>query len=72
MDDAESAATDLKTSMADSPLPDNLLGGISLRRRDLAAARSNFGDALEVDSRFVPAHLNLAQIDLAEGKVDDA
>lgn len=72
LDDAEIAAADLKTSMGDSPLPDNLLGGISLRRQDLAAARQNFNSALEIDSRFVPAHLNLAQIDLAEGKVEDA
>ncbi len=70
--DAEAAATELKTSMTESPLPDNLLGGIGLRRGDLAAARNHFTAALGVDSGFVPAHLNLAQIDLAEGKIDAA
>jgi putative PEP-CTERM system TPR-repeat lipoprotein len=43
-----------------------------MARGDWVAARLNFESAVQKKSDFVPAMLNLAKLDVAEGKLDDA
>lgn len=71
-DEAEKIAKSLQTDMPDSPIPDNLLGGISLARGDREGARRNFESAVQKKSDFLPAQMNIAKLDIAEGKLDDA
>jgi putative PEP-CTERM system TPR-repeat lipoprotein len=72
LDQAIAAANELKKNMSNVPLPDNLLGGIYARKGDIAQARASFESALKLDSKFVPALLNLAQLDVAQGNRKDA
>jgi len=58
--------------LADMPLPFFLRGRILAQRKDWAGARANFEKALAVDPVYFPAVANLAAIDLAENKPDDA
>ncbi|HYM32607.1 MAG TPA: XrtA/PEP-CTERM system TPR-repeat protein PrsT [Candidatus Cybelea sp.] len=71
-DDAAKATDALRADMANSPMPDNLLGGIAAARGDAQKARSYFEAAIAKDAGFAPALLNLARLDLAEGKYDAA
>lgn len=50
----------------------NLKGGIMLAMQDRPAARAAFARALEVDSFFLPAAVNLSRLDIADGLVGDA
>jgi putative PEP-CTERM system TPR-repeat lipoprotein len=62
------AATDtLAEKMPDSPLPLNLKGAALLGKDDRAAAKQAFAAALKLQPEFLPAHLNLAQLDLLAG-----
>lgn len=54
------------------PASHNLLGMVKAAANDLAGARHAYRDALQRDARFVPARLNLARLDVAERRFDDA
>lgn len=72
LDEAEAGAKKLQADLPDNPLPDNLLGGITLARGDRVAARQYFESAVRKKNDFLPAMLNIAKLDVAEGKFDDA
>lgn len=72
LDDAERLAKSLQADIPDSPIPDNLLGGIGMARGDGASARRNFENAVRKKNDFLPARLNIAKLDVAEGRLDDA
>ena len=72
LDGALEAALNLKKTLKDNPLPDNLLGGIWLRKGDMAKARESFAAALAIDGKFVPALLNTAQMELVDKKLTEA
>ena len=72
LDDAENAAKSLQADVPDSPIPDNLLGGISIARGNRDDARKYFESAVQKKGDFIPAMLNIAKLDVAEGKLDDA
>ncbi|WP_219118188.1 XrtA/PEP-CTERM system TPR-repeat protein PrsT [Janthinobacterium sp. UMAB-56] len=55
-----------------NPLLLNLKGGVYLALHDLPAARASFQQALGMDPVYLPALNNLAQIDLAEKKPEQA
>lgn len=57
---------------AKSPLALNLLGVARVAANDRTGARAAYEKSIAADSRFMPARLNLAKLDLAEGKVDHA
>lgn len=66
-------ATDtLAEKMPDSPLPLILKGAALLGKQDHAAARQAFEAALMLQPEFLPAHLNLAQLDLMDGNREAA
>ena len=71
-DEALTAIEDLRKRVPDNPLADNLAGAALLGKGDVAGARANFDAALVRQPEFVPAMLNLAQIDIKEGKPADA
>lgn len=54
------------------PASHNLLGMVKAASNDLAGARMAYRDALQRDASFTPARLNLARIDVAERRFDDA
>jgi putative PEP-CTERM system TPR-repeat lipoprotein len=62
------AATDtLSKKMPDSPLPLNLKGAALLGKGDRAAAKQAFAAAIKLQPEFLPAHINLAKLDLMAG-----
>ena len=65
-DNALVAAQALKAKMTDSPLPDNLIGVAQSGQGDHGAARKSYEAALAIEPDFLPAHLNLAQLDLLD------
>jgi tetratricopeptide (TPR) repeat protein len=73
-DDALVSARKLKDmkSMAGNPLPDNLMGAAYLGKKDKAKATEMFEAALKVKPDFAPARMNLAQLAMIDGKLDDA
>jgi putative PEP-CTERM system TPR-repeat lipoprotein len=66
-DQALAASEILAEKMPDSPLPLNLKGGALLGNDNPAAAKQAFEAALKLQPEFLPAHLNLAQLDLMNG-----
>lgn len=71
-DEAERVAKSLQIDNPTSPIPDNLLGGVNMARGDRDAARKNFEAALEKKSDFLAALTNLAKLDIADRKFEDA
>ena len=57
---------------ANNPLVLNLLGVARVAADDRAGGRAAYEKAIAADPGFVPARLNLAKLDLAEGRVDSA
>ena len=57
---------------ADNPLVQNLKGGIFLAMGDAAQARQSFERALAFEPLYLPALANLAQLDKAAHKSEDA
>ena len=55
-----------------SPHPANLRGLIMLEKQDTVEATRNFEAALKLDPKFVPATINLAKLDFAAGKIEQA
>lgn len=72
LDKAAAAQRKLEEKRPDDPRTYMLQGGLALARRDLAGARLSFEKALTLKSDYLPAAVNLARIDLAEKKPDDA
>lgn len=71
-DKALTAITALERHDGKNPLVQNIKGGILLSQRDLAGARAGFEQALALDPSYLPALENLAQMDLAEKKPEQA
>ncbi len=55
-----------------NPLSQQLLGAVHVARNDPAAARAAFTKALELSPTYLPAVINLAQLDIADKKPADA
>jgi len=66
------AARELAKRFPDNPLADNLIGAALLGKKDIAGARAAFERALALKADYFPAILNLAQLDIREGKLDRA
>jgi putative PEP-CTERM system TPR-repeat lipoprotein len=64
--EALQTAAGIKTDLPDSPLGDNLIGGVRLAQDDLAGAQTAFEAALRKDPMFMPA-LNLAKTQIQRG-----
>lgn len=62
----------LEKKQPQSPLAWNYRGAAYGGKKDAAKARSSFEQALKLDPKFFPAALNLAKLDLDEGKTDQA
>lgn len=55
-----------------APWPLNLRGIVALMSKDSAAARRYYDAALKLDSKYIPALLNLSSVDVFDGKPDQA
>lgn len=62
----------LEKKLPNSPMVANLRGDILLRMQDRASARKSFERAIAITPSFYPAAASLAEIDLAENKVESA
>ncbi len=71
-DKALAAQTELERKQPDNALVLNLRGGLMLARRDIAAARAAFEKALAKQPAYLAAAVNLARLDLAERKPQEA
>lgn len=71
-DRALKAITVLEAKQPSNPLTHNLKGTALLGKRDVAGARKSFEKAVELNPAFFPATANLASLDLAEKKPDEA
>lgn len=71
-DEALAAARRLAERQPENPLAHNLVGAAYLAKQDTPSARAAFEQALKVSAAFAPAALNLAQLDVREGKRDAA
>ena len=71
-DKALKAQAELERKQPDNPQTHNLKGGILLGMQDLDGARVAFERAMELNPEFVAAAVNLARIDVAQGRQDDA
>lgn len=71
-DAAIKAAQTMAKKMPKSPVPLNVMGVAYMGKQDVVAARKQFEQALKLDAKFSPAHMNLAKIDEAAGKSDAA
>ena len=72
VDKALSAIDALEKKLPESPIPNNLRGAALLSKGDVAGARRSFERALALDATYYPAAANLARMDLAQKKPDDA
>jgi putative PEP-CTERM system TPR-repeat lipoprotein len=66
-DQALMATEILTEKMPNSPVPLNLKGAALLGKKDSAAAKQTLEAALKLQPEFLPAHLNLAQVELMDG-----
>jgi cellulose synthase operon protein C len=71
-DQALAAVGKLEKKQPNNPLVYNLKGIVYLTKRDPAAARANFERALQIQTDYLPAVGNLAQLDRLEKKPDTA
>ncbi|MEP7275669.1 MAG: XrtA/PEP-CTERM system TPR-repeat protein PrsT [Betaproteobacteria bacterium] len=71
-DKALAAIAALEKKQPDNPLVRNLRGSVYLAMRDFKRARTSFEQALSAKANDTTAALNLAIIDVQEGKADDA
>lgn len=71
-DKALEAHAQLERKQPDNPLVHNLRGGLMLAKRDIPAARAAFEKALALRPDYLSAAVNLARLDLAERRPDDA
>jgi len=71
-DKALVAANAMEKQHQKNPLAHNLKGGVFLAKQDTASARASFLQALALDSGYLPALDNLAQLDMLEKKPEQA
>jgi len=71
-DKALAAVDRLQAKQPDKPAAANLRGRIHLARKDNAAARQGFEQALKIDPSYFAAAASLATLDMAEKKPADA
>ncbi|MBA3033105.1 MAG: PEP-CTERM system TPR-repeat protein PrsT [Gammaproteobacteria bacterium] len=71
-DKALKAIASFEKKQPDNPVVHNLRGGALLGKGDTAGARKSFERALELAPTFLPAAANLARLDLANKKPDEA
>lgn len=71
-DQALKAIASLEKKQPDNPLAYNLRGTALLGKRDVAAARKSFEEALAKNPAYFPAAANLASLDLGDGKPEEA
>ena len=71
-DKAMAAARSLEKKQPNNPLSHQMLGLVSLVRKDADGARKSFGRALELQPTYMPSVVALANLDLAQKKTDDA
>jgi len=71
-DKALAAVANLEKKQPDNPLTYNLKAAIYLGKRDAANARANLERALALKHDYAPALYNLARLDVAEKKPDQA
>ena len=71
-DKALQVARDLVKVNPDSAYPQNLLGIILGAKGDIRQAKDAFAKALQLDPKFSSAALNLARLDVQEGRLDRA
>jgi putative PEP-CTERM system TPR-repeat lipoprotein len=72
LDGALKAIETIEKKQPNKALAPNLRGRVLLLRKDATQARASFERALAIDPVYVPAAANLADLDLAENKPDDA
>ena len=70
LDQALAVVGRLEKKQPDNPLVYNLKGLVYLTKRDIGTARANFERALQIQSDYIPAIANLAQLDRLEKKPD--
>lgn len=66
-DKALAVTESMVVKMPDNPAPLNLRGAARLGKGDLKEARIDFEAAVDIQEDFLPAHLNLAQVELLNG-----
>ena len=71
-DDAIRTAKAISKRDPQNPFAHNLAGAAELAKGNLKKARSHFETAIITDANFAPAYFNLAKLDMAEGKAEDA
>ncbi len=71
-DKALTAVANLEKKQPKNPLTYNVKGTVYLAKQDRKNARANFERALSLQFDYLPAAANLAQLDLAEKRPDDA
>jgi putative PEP-CTERM system TPR-repeat lipoprotein len=71
-DKALASIDTLEKKQPNTPLASNLRGLALLGKRDVAGARKSFERAASLDPAFFPAAANLARLDLAAKKPEDA
>ncbi len=71
-DQALAAADAFAKKQPSNPLAWNVKGVVYTSKRDFAAARASFDQALKVDPGYVAAAYNLAQLDLVQRNADGA
>jgi putative PEP-CTERM system TPR-repeat lipoprotein len=72
IDKAMAAVKALEKKQPNNPLTFQMYGLTYIAKRDVAAARRSFDKALELQPNYLPAAYNLAMLDLADKKPDDA
>ena len=71
-DEATAAVGRLEKKQPNNPLVYNLKGIVYLSKRDIGSARESFEHALQIQSDYLPAIGNLAQLDRLDKKPDVA
>jgi putative PEP-CTERM system TPR-repeat lipoprotein len=71
-DKAMAAVAALEQKQPKNPLTFQMYGVVNVAKGNLEAARKSFEKALELQPNYVPAAYNLAMLDLAQNKADDA
>lgn len=71
-DAAMAAVKKLEAKQPKNPLTFHMYGLVNLAKRDLAGARASFAKAVELQPTYLPAAVNLALLDLADRKPDEA
>lgn len=71
-DKALVAISALEKKQPTSPVPRALEAGAKLAKNDVAGARDSYQRALDLDAAYSPAAINLARLDIAENKPEEA